>query len=109
MYEQKKKLAETGHILDISGIFAGAQFWNTLPDEYRTIITQELVAGAYENNEASLKDEAEKKELLIQNGVVCNEVDKDTFKKATKSVVLQYDIGEKLLAELDKIREELNK
>lgn len=97
MFELKKELTMTAHLIDMSGIFISADFWDTLPAEYQTVIQEEITAAADRQNEAAKQIEEEYIGLLQDEGVNIHEVDKSSFIEATQDVVLQYDIGQRLV------------
>ena len=39
-----------GHLMNIVGIHCGTGYWNTIPEEYQQIITEELEKAAYDSN-----------------------------------------------------------
>lgn len=104
MYELKTVMSETNHLLDLSGTFIGTGYWNTLPQEYRDIITEEFNKASYENNRAYERLIEESRQKLTELGVEFHPVDMAGFQEATKHLVLQYDIGQELLDTLDSLR-----
>lgn len=97
MYEVKKIVTETAHIIDLSGVFIGTKYWETLPVEYQQIITEEIANAEVVQNDLAKKADLEFKQKLIDEGVTFNEVDKSSFQEATKSIILEYEIGQEFL------------
>lgn len=97
MFELKKELTKTAHLIDMSGIFIGVDFWNTIPEEYQIIIQEEITAAAERQNEAAQQIEEDYIGKLEEAGVTFHDVDKTSFIEATKDIVLQYDIGQELV------------
>ncbi|WP_157949986.1 TRAP transporter substrate-binding protein DctP [Vallitalea okinawensis] len=97
MFEVKNVVTETAHIIDLSGVFIGTKYWDTLPTEYKEIITEEIAKAEVVQNDLAKKADSEFKEKLMAEGVTFNEVDKSSFQEATKSIVLEYEIGQELL------------
>jgi len=103
MFELKKEITRTSHLIDMSGIFIGMDFWNTIPEEYQVIIQEEIDAAAERQNEAAKQIEEDYVGLLEEAGVTFHDVDKTSFVEATKDIVLQYDIGQELVDTVAKV------
>lgn len=97
MFELKKEITRTAHLIDMSGIFIGMDFWNTIPEEYQAIIQEEIDAAAERQNAAAKQIEEDYVGMLEEAGVTFHDVDKTSFIEATKDIVLQYDIGQSLV------------
>lgn len=104
MYEVKNVVTETGHIIDSSGLFISSKYWMALPEEYQQIISEEVQAIEDLHSERAMASEESFKEMLIAEGVAFNTVDKSSFREATQSVILGYDIGQELLNAMENIR-----
>lgn len=104
MYELKKVCSETNHLLDLSGLFIGSGYWDTIPEEYQQIITEEFAAAADENNRGYEEKIEIARQQLIDEGVEFYPVEIDGFKEKTESLVLKYSVGEELLKELAAIK-----
>lgn len=94
LYEVISHITKTGHINLITGLVAGAAWFDSLPPELRTMVREEaLKAGdiASYSTEATLAD-LEKK--MIAKGVTISEVDITPFKEATASVYDKLGYGE---------------
>ncbi len=105
MFEVKNVVTETGHILDLSGLFISADYWSTLPQEYRDIIAEEVLNAEKTQNTLAEQAEIDYKEILIAEGVAYNTVDKSSFKEATKSIILGFEIGQAMLDALEDVKQ----
>lgn len=103
MYEIKNIVTETAHIIDLSGLFIGTKYWETLPAEYQKIITEEIANAEVVQNDLAKSADLEFKQKLTDEGVTFNEVDKTSFQEATKSIVLEYEIGQELLDTISQV------
>lgn len=104
MFELKKKIALTQHILDVSGMFIGEGFWQKIPAEYQNVIAEEIKNTGYEASELAKASDEKKKELMMSEGVVYNEVDNDSFRSSIASLVSStYPGGEAVIKEMEKI------
>ncbi len=103
MFEVKKIVTETAHIIDLSGVFIGTKYWAKLPAEYQTIIAEEITNAEVIQNELAKKADLKFKKMLQDGGVTFNQVDKSSFQELTKSIVLEYEIGQELLDTIEKV------
>ena len=111
-YENVKEYSITKHLLGVSSVTVSTQCWNSLTDEQRTIIQEEIDSGAAENLEETNKLELEYEESLKELGVNFYEVDMDAFNKAVEPVYSKFPkwspgIYDEIMTQLTKIREEL--
>ena len=97
MFELKKEMTRTAHQIDMSGMFISMDFWNTIPEEYQTIIQEEIDAAAERQNAAAQQIEEDYIGKLEEVGVTFHDVDKSTFIEATKGIVQQYELGQELV------------
>lgn len=94
----------TKHILDNAGYFVGAGFWESIPEEYRTVIEEELYAAGTDGNAANAAKEAEFIEVIKENGVEVIELeDLSSFQAAVADLVSSQPMGEEVLAEIARI------
>jgi len=94
----------TKHILDNAGYFVGAGFWKSIPEEYRSIIEEELYAAGTDGNAANAAKEAEFIETIKDNGVEVIELeDLSSFQAAVADLVSSQPMGEEIMAEIAEI------
>lgn len=79
--EVAKQMALTRHLLGVCGAYINEDLWNSIPENYRTIMEEEFNAGA----ERMVKKITEGEETTIaklesEMGITFNEVDSDAFK-----------------------------
>lgn len=111
-YENVKEYSLTRHLLGVSAVTISKQCWDSLTDEQRTIIQEEINNGADDNLAETNKLELEYETMLKDLGVNFYEVDADAFNKAVAPVYSKFDkwtpgIYDQIMEELVKIREEL--
>ena len=79
--EVAKNMALTKHLLGVCGAYINEDLWNSIPEEYRTIMQEEFDAGAERMVEKITNSEAEiMAKLEAEQGITFNEVDSDAFK-----------------------------
>lgn len=90
IYEVRKNVSLTNHLLGVSAVSISKQVWEGMSDEQRTIIQEEFDAGAKYNNDVTVELEKEYKVKLEELGVVFNEVDLPAFNKETSKVFTKF-------------------
>lgn len=97
----------TNHILDGYFLITGHDFWQSIPEEYRTVLDEVLggwgktVTTNLETAEGDLFDE------MKSNGVEVIEIpDLNEFKSYAEPIVKGMEGGEDVLAEIDRIEAE---
>ncbi|MFA6846138.1 MAG: C4-dicarboxylate TRAP transporter substrate-binding protein [Sphaerochaetaceae bacterium] len=113
-YENVKEFSLTRHLLGVSSVCISKKCWDSLTDEQRTIIQEEVDKGTADNLEETNKLEAEYAQNLKDVGVHFHEVDSAAFSKAAAVVYTMFPkwtpgIYDKIQVELSKIRAELKK
>ncbi len=94
----------TKHILDNAGYFVGYDFWMSIPEDYRSIIEEELYAAAEEGNKANQEKEAAFIEQMKENGVEIVEVpDLTPFQEAVADLVSSQPMGQEVLDQIAKL------
>lgn len=104
-----ENVAFTKHFLGTVGAYISIDVWNTIPEEYQTIIQDEFTAGADKMNQIAKESEKEFIEDLKEKGIKFNDVDTEAFKEATAVVFEKMDgvtpgIHEKLMEEIEKMQ-----
>ncbi len=109
IYEVRKQVSLTNHLLGVSAVCISKQVWEGLTEEQRTIIQEEFNAGAKYNNDVTVELEKEYKVKLEELGVKFNEVDLAAFNKETSKVFSKFPkwtpgIYDEIMKELEVIR-----
>lgn len=109
IYEVRKQVSLTNHLLGVSAVSISKQVWEGLTEEQRTIIQEEFDAGAKYNNDVTVELEKEYKIKLEELGVKFNEVDLAAFNKETSKVFSKFPkwtpgIYDEIMKELEVIR-----
>ncbi len=112
-YENVKEYSLTRHLLGVSAVVMSEKVWNELTEEQRTIIQEEVNAGAADNLAETIKLESEYEKELKALGVNFHEVDAEAFNKAAAPVYTKFPkwtpgIYDNIMVELNKIRKELD-
>ncbi len=94
-YEVQKYLSLTGHVYSPIIICVGEAWYQSLPEDLRTILDEEMAIAQDKARAASEKDDADKIELLRQAGMEVNEVDTTGFREAVQPVYdeIVKDVG----------------
>ena len=111
-YENVKEYSLTRHLLGVSAVCISKKTWDSLTDEQRQIIQEEVDAGAEDNLQATNILEKEYADKLKEHGVHFNEVDAEAFTKAAAPVFEEFPqwtpgIHGKIIEELTKIRQDI--
>lgn len=98
----------TKHIQDNAGFFVGYDFWQSIPEEYRAIIEEELYTALDDGNKLTEADAEGYLDTLREKGVEIIEItDFSTFQEAVKPFVESNPMGAEVLAEIAEIKAEL--
>ena len=76
----------TNHFIGTCGVYFPLNVWETIPEEYQTIIQDEFTASAQRMIEKINSSYEETKAKLEATGHTFNEVDTDAFAKAVAPV-----------------------
>lgn len=90
LHEVQKYLSLSGHVYTPAYLTVGARKYGTLPEDVRKILEEaakETQAYVYET---AAKDETELLAKLKQSGIQVNEVNKDAFIAASKSIYEEF-------------------
>lgn len=93
LQEVIKHVALTHHIQLMSGIVISEQFYQSLPDELRTLLVEELKAAGAEASQATVDALANVRQRMVNEGVTFTEVDIELFRERVNGVYeeLGYD------------------
>lgn len=106
-WEVVKDVTLTAHMPVADSLFCSTNFWNTIDEEYQTIIEEELTAAANNYYDYAVEKEADQRAELESNGVKFYEVDRTPFIEATKQNILQYSIGQDVMDSVAQIRADI--
>ena len=80
-----KNMSLTNHLVGTCGAYISSKVWNSIPEEYRTIIQEEFTKGAKELTDfTNASFEETKAKLEKEQGCSFNEVDVDAFRAAVQ-------------------------
>ena len=84
-----KNMSLTNHLVGTCGAYISSKVWNSIPEEYRTIIQEEFTKGAKELTDfTNASFDETKAKLEKEQGCSFNEVDVDAFRAAVQP---EYD------------------
>lgn len=86
LYEVIDHITKTGHINLITGIVTSAQWFETLPEEYQTILREEALAAGDAASRMTQESLAEYERQFKEQGVTIQEIDVAPFVEATAPV-----------------------
>ena len=84
IYEVCKYVSKTEHINLFNMVICGESWFNKLPEEYQTIVTEEFDACGYANAQEVIAAQSDLEAKLVENGMEIVEVDLDQFKESIK-------------------------
>ena len=100
-----KYITETKHILQAEGLWMSYNVWNSIPEEYRNIVSEELSAAEKSYVEASVAAEDDMRQQCIDHGMEINrDIDLAEFKAAAGDNVLQYSCGQQIVDTLKNLK-----
>nr|WP_175475596.1 C4-dicarboxylate TRAP transporter substrate-binding protein [Evansella caseinilytica] len=100
MHEVINHVAKTRHYLLVSSLVVSADWFNSLPEEYQTIVLEEAREAGEMASKIAAEDSEEFEQLMTDAGVEFHEVDREEFRELT------LDVFEKI--GLSDIREAVN-
>ncbi len=104
-YELVNQVTLTAQQPLADALFCSATWWNTVPEEYRVIIEEELHDAGLRYNAYSVENESKMRAEMEAAGVQFHEADREAFlEKGCGDLVLKYGIGQELLDTLAEIR-----
>lgn len=107
-YEMVNKVTMLNQQPLADALFCNAEWWNSIPEEYRTIIEDELHQAGIRYNKYSVENEGKMREEMEAAGVEFFDADRDAFMKLGGDLVQKYSIGQELLDTLADIRAKAN-
>lgn len=85
--EVAKNMALTKHLLGVCGAYINVDVWNSIPEEYQTLIQDEFNEGAKRMVQKISEGEAATMEKLEKEmGITFNEVDTEAFQEAVAPI-----------------------
>lgn len=100
LYEVIKYINKTGHFQLMTGLVVGTQWFNSLPDEYQKILTEEAVKAGDYASDLTNKLSVEYEKEMQDKGVTIVEVDKTPFINAIQKVYKELGY--------EKLRDQIN-
>lgn len=94
LHEVTDNVAFTNHIQLFTGLVTSEEWWDSLPEDVRTIIDEELKAAGDTATEGTVAKLAEVQAQMEEAGVEFNEVDLAPFREATESVYEEVGLAE---------------
>jgi tripartite ATP-independent transporter DctP family solute receptor len=94
LHEVATNIALTNHIQLFTGLATSQAWWESLPEDIRTIIDEELKAAGDEATRMTVERLGEVQTEMEAAGVVFNEVDMAPFREATASVYEEVGLVE---------------
>jgi tripartite ATP-independent transporter DctP family solute receptor len=84
IYEVQKYCSMTSHVWDGYWILANRRSWRSLPEDLRTIVSQEFDKSALDEREDVAKLSEKLRQELTTKGLQFNEVNRDNFRNALR-------------------------
>ena len=106
-YDLVKNVTLLGQMPLADTTFCSTDWWNSLPENVRTIIDEELVAASTRYYEYTVENEVTMREELEAAGCVFHEVDKAPFIEMAGDMILEYSIGQEVLDTVAEIRADI--
>lgn len=103
LHEVVDYITKTRHFQLITGIVAGADWMENIPEEYQDIIYEEARKFGEEASKETETALEEYEQMMIDEGVTVNEVDVESFKEVTDSVYSEFEGYEDLRKEINQI------
>jgi TRAP-type transport system periplasmic protein len=103
LHEVIKYIAKTGHFQLLTGLVAGSDWMEQLPEDYQEIVLEEASKAGENASNETVELLADFEEQLKEKDVEVYEVDVEPFKEATESVYGKFDGYEDLRKEINKI------
>lgn len=86
LYEVAKYSSDTGHFLLFTGLVVNENWFQSLPEEYQTILKEESIKGGEYATKLTIDIESKYNKEMADKGVTFIKVDKNDFIEASKSV-----------------------
>ncbi|MDR2946257.1 MAG: DctP family TRAP transporter solute-binding subunit [Candidatus Adiutrix sp.] len=100
LYEVQKYLSLTGHFWTNECVLINEQVWQSLPEEWRAIMMEEMVTAVANVRARIAVEDVTLADVMRQKGMEVNEVDKAAFAEALKPLYDKYEkevIGKELM------------
>jgi len=95
LYEIANYMSETGHILLINSSIIGTEFFNSLPEEYQTILVEENENAGYATSRGMEAEAATIRQELIDKGMTIippEEIDMEAFRTAGEAAYRRLNL-----------------
>jgi tripartite ATP-independent transporter DctP family solute receptor len=90
LYEVQDYLILTGHMIQTNPVSINSDFFNSLPEEYQKILTEEVIAAGDYNNQVIAESDEESKKKMVADGLKVIDPDYDAFLEATQKMHGKY-------------------
>ncbi|SJZ69904.1 C4-dicarboxylate TRAP transporter substrate-binding protein [Consotaella salsifontis] len=102
LYEVAKHYTKTGHIGLITGLVTSAQWFDSLPQEFQTVLKEEALSGGDVASKATEDAEAKVDADMEKAGLSIDKIDVTPFKEATAGVYEKLGYAD-LKKEIDEV------
>lgn len=86
LYEVQDYLILTGHMIQTNPVSINSDFFNSLPEEYQKILTEEVIAAGDYNNRVIAQSDEESKQKMVADGLKVIDPDYNAFLEATQKM-----------------------
>ena len=105
LYEVVKYINKTSHFQLVNGIIVGEKWFNTLPEEYQTILAEECKTAAADNARLVEQVADDFETQMVEHGMEVVEVDVEAFKAASEKAYDELgfrELRDQIYAEIGK-------
>lgn len=105
-YEVQKYISTTAHVTQVVFLSINEDFYNSLPEDLKTLLTETAARYCVEASEESVEFEKNTLAELADSGMTVCEPDKEAFKALAEDVIKEHssDWGEGLYEEIQAIQ-----
>lgn len=90
IYESAKTITLTGHFQSTTGFVVGKKYWDTLPEEYQKVLTEEFTAGGENVTSAAVANDEEVRKQLEAEGVTFVEANHAAYQAAVEDFYKEF-------------------
>ncbi|GHV88314.1 C4-dicarboxylate ABC transporter [Spirochaetia bacterium] len=94
MYEVVQYMNKTSHFQLANFVMVGEKFYQSLPEEYRTILMEECKKASYDNAELVLSVGADYEKQMVEKGMIVVEPDVAAFKAASEAAYTELGFAD---------------
>lgn len=105
LWDYYTDITETKHIIQADNLWMSTDVWNSIPEEYQTIIKEEMLAGEKLYCEGSAAAEEVMRQTCLDHGMKINTtIDLTEFVDACKDNIYQYEGGKEIVEVLEGLK-----